>query len=724
MNYLKRIEIKKRPQHFQQGGNIAIGSPKPYTTTLPGVNFNPLTLNNAPIEINTTGISDQIEKMQRLAYDREVLAFKYKDLEYKEGKDYLDLFNNILKGVGSSAESINSMGGAAAFGQYKDQLSAYNAKRNQIIEEASRAHSNRDKDGAKNAALKLAQLETDSEVLGMKYKTKSLDAVLKAITEGKAGAGTAVAADMMFSHLAGGKDAPSFEDVIKFTTSEIGSAVKATDIQGVFQDYFKLLDPYDQDTSERDATGGIVTKTVSMQRSPETVVNAILAGAKVNPVLKSAFTNLGFNPAPATGGYDPNAVAYFTEVVGEQYKARSKPGISTKIVGGQAGEKYNTETGLIEKIPDADGSDGKGPSEGDKDYDRIMRAVRSTYGDAAANDPKMQAIAGGTGSFSDLWALIEADAKKAGYSANAAGGGAGRTGIVPGTESLKVPLPNTLEGIKKVVNYIPDPKITREKVVDGNRYLITSDRDLIDKLKNYAALKPTKYSDVELREKFGFKDVPVNVRTEKEDEWNSLPWQKDARVYNLGPATEASTTSAGFDPKNLGEPAAVKVKDLGLPATGDFKGEINSHLGLRAKDVLNNYKLTVTDTSDYKKPDGSPGHKSKAQQIYGTSFDVDFEKGEDVSKIYEVIQEFKKNGLRAVYEVKTQKEKNDLIAKDTDLAGHVIVEDVTGSHFSVYCDDCERLDVIKGQTPTNEVKKPGVDDSGLGKQRLSDWINK
>ena len=65
-----------------------------------------------------------------------------------------------------------------------------------------------------------------------------------------------------------------------------------------------------------------------------------------------------------------------------------------------------------------------------------------------------------------------------------------------------------------------------------------------------------------------------------------------------------------------------------------------------------------------------------------------------------------------------------MIAKDIDLAGHVIVEDVTGSHFSVYCDDCARLDAIKGKTPTNEVKKPGVDDSGLGKQRLSDWINK
>lgn len=716
MNYLKRIEIKQRPQHFQQGGNIAIGSPKPYTTTLPGVNFNPLTLNNAPIEINTTGISDQIQKMQQLAYDREVLAFKYKDLEYKEGKDYLDFYSKILGDLGSTSEKIKSIGGVASLSPlYKPVIDEYNAEMAKLLQDSLRAFEQRDFKTATQITAKRGILAQDPKYNSTLVIAGAYDQFFEDAGKDKYGPFGMGLFQRAYNNITG----VTKEDPLKFFAEAAAFKSLGTTTEGLNKSlsrYDKLFEPEEIEVKSglNNAGQSVITKK-KVQRDPEFIARAMMADTKTDPNM------VGFLHANNIGASNEAAqYNFFLEYAKTKMKAY-EPAVkeSNTTTGTPQKDVVKTEDGALRSIPDADKADKMDKT--DKDVEIALEALEMDYGPSVRNAKVINAVR----NYSDP-ALRDAAVAKAikELGLTKIAGATGRTGIVPGTESLKVPLPNTLEGIKKVVNYIPDPKITREKVIDGNRYLITSDGDLIDKLKNYAALKPTKYSDVELREKFGFKDVPVNVRTEKEDEWNSLPWQKDAHVYNLGPATAAKETSSAFDASKLGDPIAVTVKELGLPATGDFKGKINSELGERSRDVLIKNNLVVTDTSDLKKPDGTRWHKSDDQEIHGKAFDVDFGNGEDVKKIYDVIQDFKKNGLRAQYEVKTQTEKNKLIAADTRLAGNVIVADVTGSHFSVYCDSCARLDVIKGQTPTNEVKKPGVDDSGLGKQRLSDWINK
>ena len=654
--------------------------------------------------------------MQQLAYDREVLAFKYKDLEYKEGKDYLDFYSKILGDLGSTSEKIKSIGGVASLSPlYKPVIDEYNAEMAKLLQDSLRAFEQRDFKTATQITAKRGILAQDPKYNSTLVIAGAYDQFFEDAGKDKYGPFGMGLFQRAYNNITGA----SKEDPLKFFAEAAAFKSLGTTTEGLNKSlsrYDKLFEPEEIEVKSglNNAGQSVITKK-QVQRDPEFIARAMMADTKTDPNM------VGFLHANNIGASNEAAqYKFFLEYAKTKMKAYEPAVKESPNTSGtpQKDVIVDQETGALRSIPDADG--GKGPSEKSQDVEAALQALEMDYGPSIRNAKVINAVR----NYSDP-ALRDAAVAKAikELGLTKIAGATGRTGIVPGTESLKVPLPNTLEGIKKVVNYIPDPKITREKVIDGNRYLITSDDKLIKKLKDYP-LEPTTYKDAELREKFGFKDVAVNVRTDKADEWNALPWQTNAHVYNLGPATTAKETSSAFDASKLGEPVATTVKELGLKATGDFKGKINSELGERSRDVLIKNNLVVTDTSDYKKPDGSPGHKSKAQQIYGTSFDVDFEKGEDVSKIYEVIQEFKKNGLRAVYEVKTQKEKNDLIAKDTDLAGHVIVEDVTGSHFSVYCDSCARLDVIKGQTPTNEVKKPGVDDSGLGKQRLSDWINK
>ncbi len=716
MNYLKRIEIKKRPQHFQQGGNIAIGSPKPYTTTLPGVNFNPLTLNNAPIEINTTGISDQINKMRQLAFDREALAFKYKELEYKEGKDYLDFYSKILGDLGSTSEKIKSIGGVASLSPlYKPVIDEYNAEMAKLLQDSLRAFEQRDFKTATQITAKRGILAQDPKYNSTLVIAGAYDQFFEDAGKDKYGPFGMGLFQRAYNNITG----VTKEDPLKFFAEAAAFKSLGTTTEGLNKSlsrYDKLFEPEEIEVKSglNNAGQSVITKK-KVQRDPEFIARAMMADTKTDPNM------VGFLHANNIGASNEAAqYNFFLEYAKTKMKAY-EPAVkeSNTTTGTPQKDVVKTEDGALRSIPDADKADKMDKT--DKDVEIALEALEMDYGPSVRNAKVINAVR----NYSDP-ALRDAAVAKAikELGLTKIAGATGRTGIVPGTESLKVPLPNTLEGIKKVVNYIPDPKITREKVIDGNRYLITSDGDLIDKLKNYAALKPTKYSDVELREKFGFKDVPVNVRTEKEDEWNSLPWQKDAHVYNLGPATEASATSAAFDPKNLGEPVATTVAALNLPQKGDIKGEINSHLGEMSRDVINKYQMRVTDTSD-------SAHDSLAQSTYGTSFDVGFDPAkvkpsETIMNIDKALADFRANGLKAVYEVKTQAEKDAILKanknlKDSDV---FVWAKVSGPHFSVTCENCARLDTIKGQTPTNEVKKPGVDDSGLGKQRLSDWINK
>jgi hypothetical protein len=717
MNYLKRIEIKKRPQHFQQGGNIAIGSPKPYTTTLPGVNFNPLTLNNAPIEINTTGISDQINKMRQLAFDREALAYKYKELEYKEGKDYLDFYSKILGDLGSTSEKIKSIGGVASLSPlYKPVIDEYNAEMAKLLQDSLRAFEQRDFKTATQITAKRGILAQDPKYNSTLVIAGAYDQFFEDAGKDKYGPFGMGLFQRAYNNITG----VTKEDPLKFFAEAAAFKSLGTTTEGLNKSlsrYDKLFEPEEIEVKSglNNAGQSVITKK-KVQRDPEFIARAMMADTKTDPNM------VGFLHANNIGASNEAAqYNFFLEYAKTKMKAY-EPAVkeSNTTTGTPQKDVVKTEVGALRSIPDADKADKMDKT--DKDVEIALEALEMDYGPSVRNAKVINAVR----NYSDP-ALRDAAVAKAikelGLT-KIAGATGSKSGAVPGTEDQAGlgPLPNTVKGIHEKFSHKQSDDLTREKVVDGVRYLITADEGLIDKLKGYQKLKPDVLSDKAVREKFMFGDEWFT--STDAINWNTWGGDVDAHVYNLGPATEASTTSAGFDPKNLGEPVATTVAALNLPQKGDIKGEINSHLGEMSRDVINKYQMRVTDTSD-------SAHDSLAQSTYGTSFDVNFDPSkvkpsETIMNIDKALADFRANGLKAVYEVKTQAEKDAILKanknlKDSDV---FVWAKVSGPHFSVTCENCARLDTIKGQTPTNEVKKPGVDDSGLGKQRLSDWINK
>lgn len=110
-----------------------------------------------------------------------------------------------------------------------------------------------------------------------------------------------------------------------------------------------------------------------------------------------------------------------------------------------------------------------------------------------------------------------------------------------------------------------------------------------------------------------------------------------------------------------------------------FNKPVSKPLLDKVKPILEGNNLVITEGRD------SDSHRDKRQQN-GVSIDVDFNiNNPSATKIKEVIDSGKSNGLEFVYEVKTKSERDKLIQANKDLEGHVIVvPHASGSHFSVY----------------------------------------
>ena len=280
MNNKTRI-FSKGIQHFQQGGNIAVGSPKPYTNNLPAVNINPLTLANHPIEINTTGITDQINKMRDLAFKREELAFKYKELDYKEGAQYLDLLGDIYKGIGSANSSAASSGGFGSLGVYGQKQAEINAKRNEIMGKLSTARGSV-KDISR-VANELMAFETSEEVLSHKTKAGFINDAVKSIQKGDLGIYGPEVFDQILGHVMTGDEAVPFESVAKNYTTKLGGSVAAKDLGSYLGTFDPLFVPQEVITSTLQKNGLIQDKKSYLQKSPDEIYNVINSSLSLDP---------------------------------------------------------------------------------------------------------------------------------------------------------------------------------------------------------------------------------------------------------------------------------------------------------------------------------------------------------------------------------------------------------------------------------------------------------
>lgn len=488
MNYLKRIEIKRRPQHFQQGGNIAIGSPKPYTTTLPGVNFNPLTLNNAPIEINTTGISDQINKMRQLAFDREALAFKYKELEYKEGADYLNFMGDIAKSINGINGTVKSAGGVSTLSpRFRDILSQQESEKQKLFQDIGRATSVKDSKTAESLIAKIGQLHNDPRYLEAQALSKAVDDIFDKAND--YGIGTKIIMDKAIRYIQGDDKVDIFE-LIKDANYFKALKVSAKDETKFINDFLKTA--YDKASEKQvvsiDPTTG-VKKTTTIKERPDL--------SKVKVALKSNLINMqegkailevrNINPDKP----DSADLESFINATVDAYDAMQAANFAPKI-----------EEDVVEKLlpsyadtPEGKASGagkGRAPSEADEDAEDFLTRVNNEYGFDAKN--KMEGIIRSLikdAPAGEKWSRIEKkliedgfqrlDGKSPEGAAEAYRGKS--TGLVP----RDVDVEEIVKAIKKSNTKIDTDAIRDNTVVvnkDGKTYLITSDNDVKNSIKN------------------------------------------------------------------------------------------------------------------------------------------------------------------------------------------------------------------------------------------------
>ena len=515
MNQKTRI-FSKGIQHFQQGGsNIAIGSPKPYTNNLPAVNINPLTLANHPIEINTTGITDQINKMRDLAFKREELSFKYKELDYKEGAQYLDLLGDIYKGIGSANTSAASSGGFGSLGVYGQKQGEINAKRNEIMGKLNTASSSGRTKDMFGIINELAAFETSPEVLTHKTKATFINDAVKSIQKGDLGIYGPEVFDQILGHVMTGEETVPFESVAKNYTTKLGGSVASKDLAGYVKNFDYLFEPKEVITSERQKDGTVLDTKSYVQIPVEDALNTFLSATSLDPNGKAFMHQLKTSAAEAGVSVPDYLRPTFTAI----WKSKQQP--VSKELKGTPQKDVVWEDGVLKSAPD---TKAEKMTEEDKDRKFRMEYVVSKFGVDALKDPDIMASVKLESKFEDFKKTIE-----------------GKLGSGTGADGKSVKT-YTLDGILKDTGMKIDPENTKEFVgKDGIRYLITNEDHVVSRLKADKIGK-------EIVKNAWDSEVLDLVPGMTSKEWNKTPIvDPNATVYSLGPANKTAAATKGAD---------------------------------------------------------------------------------------------------------------------------------------------------------------------------------
>lgn len=716
MNFLYKKSVLRRTPIFQEGGsNVFLGDAQPYQVAVPisGPSSNPA-VSNKPIEINTTGIADQVNKKKDLAYKWAELQFRYKDLEYKEGKDYLDALKDVYKSYGTAEEMIKSWGGTGSLGQYQEAQSAYLSKMAEVNAKISQALGRRDMMGFSNGVAELGQIaiaNTDT-----KFKTKTLDALLESARKGDMGYNTKRFMEAFYKHINNElKDDGSpytFDEVLNIGTYAMGVKTQSKDVTTLLDNVFKKYNdtPFTSDVGVEVMPSGIIKETKKNYiPSLETIIADFKNQLLMTDVGRDFLYSKGINP---DNPYSEEMAKFLRSTVEPIYNSIKEqyPEIFVDYRGEVIKDVAITEAG----VRTIENKETKKLAEWEEKRDAFKKEIADKYGKEFAERSDVNSIILNAEKYEDALKRIEDLAKELGKTPVNTSSASGS--IVPGTKDL----PNTIEGIVSKFN-IAGVDGVNTKIVDkdGTRYLVTNNVALKRVLneRDYASTLVAKdLWDRQVKERLG-------LTTEEWDFWPYL--DQNANIYNLGPAPKATTAEAKLidgDEEFIQINSTTPLDPDGYPRKQDFNNPVSKGLARRALPVLKDYTLWVTDTSD-------SNHTSQAQMKDKTAFDVNFqsEAGRDKfsyaspsnrAKIVKVIKGFQDQGLRAVYEVANNTMKATLLAESKrygwGLTDDMIqaVPEISGSHFSVYCDDCTKY-VAPGEEPQSSV------DTGANEYQIS-----
>ena len=571
MNQKTRI-FSKGIQHFQQGGNIYIGSPKPFTNNLPAVNINPLTLANHPIEINTTGITDQINKMRDLAFKREDLAFKYKDLEYKEGKDYLDLLGDIYKGIGSVKSTVDAAGGIASISPaFRDQFSAYNAKKSEYLNEATRGFMNRDKNTAMTAMAKLTSLDQEMGINESKVYAEALNKVIgeAAVPGGGYGIGTKEIMDGVFGVLQSGKmDYKQITDLIskanyfKSLKLQVGDETK-------FLDSF-IKPAYDKASEKQTVTidpktGLSTTTTIKVKPNTSDLIVAMKARYFGTPEGKAYLDSKGFNPdnrdSPEANAFITEQILAYDKVMSSQYAPKIEQDVVEKMLPSYG----DTPAGIQADILKEKSKQAAGVGSGGKEDVKMKAredAAKAMLGENATN-PQLKVI--WTEGGEDWQNKLQEKAVQLGLEVNSVDG-TGGVGLVKIKKSNGdyAEVAPTEENFRKNITIDEANPTMFFTGKDGKRFVATVDESVIKMGKQFKFPLEITTKNKVVRSKM----TPADA-----EKWYVNPWEGpglfigDIYIFELPTKGAASTPSPGV-PADLVDPieAAKKLNPSNNPA--------------------------------------------------------------------------------------------------------------------------------------------------------------
>lgn len=598
--------------------------------------------------------------------------------------------------------------------------------------EAAQSLGRRDLTGFSNAVAKMGQLATGNADL--RFKTTALTKMLDAAAKGDMGYNTKGFMDVFFNHINNGTKPDgtpyTFDEVLNTGVNAIGLKLDSKSVYALNDSFFKKYaeKPLKTDTGIEILPSGI-KKIESGYLLP--TKEQMMAEYK-NMLLrdergKSYLFNNGINPdnpnAQDLNKFIEDAVNPIYESMMSlygptvAYEGSPMKDVQVKGFGEQArvtsipeDMEVGPDGNLRPKTKTKDG--GGKQTAADKLQEAREASIRAKFGEEAVKDPDITSVVLGVDKHEDYLAQVEKIAKEKGYKRKLLPGQVaedGGAGLVPGTTDL----PNTLEGIKNKFSLNIDPNTT--KVIDKNgvRYLITNDDNVKTPLKQYSKALQMK-DDLWDEDVMGFGDSVQDVIPGLTlEEWDVPKLDNNSTVFNLGPSPKgAETTSVSAPIEGLlvakdkleGDSEFATLNEGGtnpdFPRQTDFTNPVSARLVRLADPIVRYYDMQVSDTSDSK-------HMSRAQSVYRTSFDLQFEnekgrgtkvlpKDETITKLPEVMEAFGRNGLRAEYELGSQEKVNELFAKYKELTGKdfpykdfvIAVPHATGNHFSIYCDDC------------------------------------